>query len=543
MSKPDDIKFKVGIEADQAIDGLKQVAQGTKNLNEDVADSGKTASGVSGDLRKLSNATQDLREANAKASRSVNDVSDSLGEQSSTASRAGASIADMATQWAGAIALGPAIFSMLDGINERLKEGARLSAEMGKNMQGLSANIGGNEAHKLTDDLINIAADSGFDKQGMMQLADFMESATNLRPNMNAHQRKALAEQGALLQRATGKGGDQAFQLINTVAQNYNMTDAQATDFVTGLLGGGMNESTIADFASKGADPKFIAAAYAARERLPLNVGGGQINSLIAAMRKTDTEGYLAPELEDIGITEEMPPWQRVERAFAARSAGEINEGQFYKLMGGQSTEAFVRAIAPEMTRAGAVDEALAALLDPDLAESAVARKLANPDYRRHERMNRAQLRTDVAKYKQAMSNVGEGQMQAEAELEAEGVPKWMQKLGTPWIWGHSFLNSSDEAVNNLDGANLDEIYKMTGRYQEIQDRVQQRISDPNNINLNDLPPAPNGGSLRGRGALDVMLRGAAPSINYIITNLNGCNIDTRSPLADMSPNQVKFRE
>jgi len=491
-----DIKQRFVVEADEGIAKLKAVSEATIAVGDATETAGEATEGATPKIRENSKAMEE----------------------------AGDRVADMVTQWVSFGAVVPAIISWLDEINKKMIEGNKIAIELGKNMQGLSANIGGKEAYKLTDDLIGIANQSGFDDKGMMELGDFVSAATDMRPDMSEVERIELAQQAALMQRATGVGGSRGFALINTIGQNYSLTDAQSVDFATGLLNSGMSESVITDFASKGADPKFMALAYAAREKLPIDVGGRQVNSLIAAVRKDDGKGGIAPELAEIGITEQMTPYQRFEQVLSAHKSGQINDAQRYSMLGGQTTEAFVRAVAPIAADRQAVDDAMAGLLDPDLAEGEVAKKLENPNYRRYERDNRRRLMVWTDKYKSKV-NQGEQLEQAEADFDVEDTPGWMRKLGKPFVQFHAWAQGSDEGVENADKNNRSRIDQIIGR-----DPVKAMQLAASEDELRKVMP-------RGVGESGSDGTGGAVIIHQQI-NITNSTVNTKDPIADKSPAQ-----
>jgi hypothetical protein len=243
-----------------------------------------------------------------------------------------------------------------------------------------------------------------------MSSPEIMKSAANL----------------ALLQRGTGVGGREGFATVQSMMANLGLSEGQAVDRAAVLLNGGFDAQGLRDIVersgTRGGEP-LLAAIYSARRfGLDPNKVSRQLPTLLDNLNARDDTGALTPELQAAGVQDGQTVIQSLQAIRQAVASGQITQAQADKILGGAASARLVdpllRAVA-----AGADQQAMAELADPNAAEDQVKRILANPYARAQERQNTRELLVQSQRESPGSIAARRGEVLAQQEAETADLP------------------------------------------------------------------------------------------------------------------------
>jgi len=468
--------IKQRVEVDYDDRGIKKSIADEQKLKKGVDEVGKSADRTSKHNRDLSSTT---RQAGREADRTTGDM-DGL---SRGTDRVRDSIGQKIKGWLSFIALSGTIVTTVREITSFVKDQVKAVAELGKELRGLTANIGGKESAEVFRRVTDIAAENRFSVAGRQKLLEGVTSLTDARPGLTVNQIEAEAKRLATLQRATGVGGASAQQVLLSAQENLGLTSDQSVDFATAAINSGVTPEALDEIIQRGGNVgglDAVAALIGARETgLNVSKAGRSIPSLIAALTRRTPDGQLADELTAVGITEEQSLIQRLQTIQQARAAGTISQGQFETSIGGAQN---LRLVGPLLRaiETGAFERSRQALLDPNAAENTIAELQRNPFVRAQERKNVRDLLEQSQR--EFLSPRAEILAQTEAEFPQSGTARFFTNIGR----APQLINPGEQDL-------------------ETQTRINQR----------------NIGDLVGRSVDDALQGGQAPGINVTVNQKN----------------------
>ena len=407
--------------------------------------------------KKLTETTHAATEKTQQAAKAAEQFSKAQKEQSD-------SVAELIGQWTSMLAVGSALKSMLDDITTRSREAVGAMKELSEVSRGLATNVGGKVADKLLNEINVIAAESGMDVASRNALVDAMGAATDVR-DMSDQEAVVLARNLGKLDQATGLRGKAAFKPLQSITSRLGVSDEAAVDMLASMVNQGVSGDMVQRIVQRGGDARFLGLVSQARGSMDTDDIGRQFDSITNAMMGVDEAGNIKPELEALGLTNEMKPFDRLQFLTNALAGGQINEGQFMGATGGPQAAPLINAFRKAMGQPGAVEAATSVLSDPQAAEREIAKFRQSARQRNREKLSRAELRVQVGKENEGMSAFNMNAAMVEKEFDAEGVPTILRavtetpaKIATGWL-------ADDESIDESDRANLVEIQKMSGKY------------------------------------------------------------------------------
>jgi len=487
----DEVKTRVSIEgADQAVSDVTRLVETEK---------------------KRTDATRAATEETQKATKAAEQHSKAQKQQSD-------STAELIAQWTSMLAVGSGVKSLLDDITKRARETVGAMKELAEVSRGLATNVGGKVADKLVNEINVIAAESGMDVAGRNALVEAMGTATDVR-DMSEAEQVALARNLGKLDQATGLRGKAGFKPLQTITSRLGVTDEAAVDMLASMVNQGISGDMVQRIVQRGGDARFLGLVSQARGSMDTDDIGRQFDSITNAMMAVDEAGNIKPELEVLGLTNEMKPFDRLQFLTNELASGKINEGQLMQVTGGPQAAPLMNAFRQAMTQPGAVQAATSALTDPQAAKREIEKFRQSARQKNRETLNRAELRVQIAKENEGMSAYNMNTALIEKEFDAEGVPTVLRAVTELPAQIMTGFFADDESVNESDRANLVEIQKMSGKY---------------------IPPPTDNMSAGGRSVVNAFRQrrgqgfGAAGTViinNYTNSILNGTD-PTKAPAA-----------
>ena len=322
---------------------------------------------------------RELRET-AEGLEGVGKATDRVGQTadvtSGSLSRLSGSFGNLLSSWFGIAAVATAIIGFFKELAASAAESARAVADLGRGMRGLAANIGGERADRVLSGINAIARDMRFGPEGRSQLVEAAGALTDFREGLSNEQIDASLRNLAMLQRATGVGGQEGFRTANALQANLGLSESEAVDAATTLLNSGFEASTVQQLAERGGNVgglEFMALILAARSKgLNIAQSGRQSETLVAALNRRGPDGGLAPELARAGVTDQMGLVARLGAISSARAAGTITQGQFDAAIGGAQNIDLVAPLQRAMADPAALARARLSLRDDRAVETAV---------------------------------------------------------------------------------------------------------------------------------------------------------------------------
>ncbi len=399
----EEIKQRITIESEEAEQRLRQVSQGEQEL--------------------------------AGSTKGAGDAAERTTQQMSAKDRVLGSLAgnvkSMVAGWIAFSAIAGTVIGLLRDITSNAIEAAKAVAQIGASLRGLSANIGGQAAADVFQDVTEIAAENRFNVEGRAQLLEGVTAGTDIREGLSREQIGALTRNLAQLQRGTGVGGREGFLTIQSLGANLNLNDEQSVDVAAALLSRGVDASAVRDLAERGGNVggiDVLALLLAAREQgLDVNRAGRALPTVIGALTRREESGELSQELQNLGLTEGQGFVESLEFLVQQRAAGKITEGQFSRAVGGEQNARIAVPLARVLATPGALDAAREALLDPQASEQLIEEITKNKFVRAQERQNVRELAAQVRRERSSLTPLGEEL--AEFDARHQDVPGVFRKL------------------------------------------------------------------------------------------------------------------
>ena len=274
-------------------------------------------------------------------------------------------------------------------------EARRALADLAREERAGSANTGGKNMGEMQRGIDQISVEMGFDDQGRKQLGQAFSAATDAQPDMSQEDQIKTVRNLALLQRATGVGGEDGQKVMFAMQKQMKVSQEKAVDMASTLLNSGFEASNLNDVLNTGADQDMLALNLAIRREGVTKDMKRVIPSIMDRMNSKLPNGHLDPVLARVGITPEMPISQRIELLIKARDEGDINQGVFENTVGGTRNAFVVNAMKSAIQDGGfakAQEE-----LRAGSAQGEVDKILQNPDIAVQEDVNRKSLRGKIA--------------------------------------------------------------------------------------------------------------------------------------------------
>lgn len=398
----DGIQIKVSVPGAEEVERkLKDVAAAEEHVGKQAVDSGRQADEAS--------------RGHSRFRRAIDGV--------------GSSIRGLTTSWLGLAALTGAILAFFRELASAAAASAQAIADIGRGMRGLAVNVGGERADTLLGEINAIARDSKFDTEGRAQLVEAATALTDFRPDATNDQIVASLKNLAMLQRATGVGGQEGFRTVNSLQANLGLAEDESVDVATTLLNSGFEAQTVQQLAERGGNVgglDFMSLILAARGK-GLNVAqsGEQIETLIGSLTRRGADGGLAPELAGLGVTGNMTLNQRLAFLVQARDSGQISRGQFETAIGGAQNLKIVSPLARALTDPAAMTSARAQLGDDQAVENAIAALLESEAIQAEERANARDLQNQIATEESGMGGIGETIDEVNTTVKDAGGGSW----------------------------------------------------------------------------------------------------------------------
>jgi len=373
----DQFKYRITAETDDATRKLREHGDAVQDADRKVDQAGRTADETRGRFGKLS---------------------DSLG--------------GVVRGWIGLAAVAGAIIGFFRELGSAAREAAQAVQDVGRGMRGLAVNVGGERADALMGQINAIARDNRFNAAGRGQLVEAATAITDFRPDATNDQITATLGNLAMLQRATGVGGQEGFRTINSLQANLGLAEDEAVDVATTLVNSGFEAQTVQQLAERGGNVgglDFMALLLAARgQGLNVAQSGEQVETLIGALTRRGADGGLAPELVDLGVNGNMSLTQRLAFLSEGRRSGRISRGQFERAIGGAQNLKVVAPLQRALASPGALASARATLGDDQAVENAIAALLQSDAVRAQEAADARELQRQRAIEESGLGGLGE---------------------------------------------------------------------------------------------------------------------------------------
>jgi len=388
----DQLKTKITVDADDAVRDLNRTTAETREYADETTRAGDKTDQASTQIKRTGSSLRGLRD----------------------------SVSGMVTSWLSFTAIVGTIVAGFREIAGSARDALKAVVDLGKNIRGLSANVGGKVADEVVSDINQISLTSGFDVGGRNELIAAIAAQTDVNPDLGRAELRKSAERLAQLQRATGVGGSTGFETVQSLEATFGLTQQQAVDQAAVLLNSGLGASTIQDLAEK-AGPvggqELFARLLAARGEVNLGRAGRSLPTLISALTRRGTDGELADELTGVGITEDQTITERIDLLGSLSGSGRITQGQFEQAIGGAQN---LRLFAPLVRASARQDEARQALLTGTAVEE--TQKLRQSQFVQiAERQQQRELREKLAEENGAGAGLVEGFEDFQIELAERG--------------------------------------------------------------------------------------------------------------------------
>jgi hypothetical protein len=445
-----DIK-KLGDENKKAGDQAEAAAQDTKALGDEQQKAGRKAEDAARDTKTLGDAvdrTGDQARATARETRTLGDETATAGRRTGEAGETiektrgrlgglGDSVKGMVGSWLSFTLIVSTIVAGFRDITSAARDALNAVVELGKNIRGLSANVGGKLADEVVTDINKISLASGFDVAGRNQLIEAIAAQTDVDPSLGRAQLRQSAARLAQLQRATGVGGEAGFDVVQSLQATFGLTQQQAVDQAAVLLNSGLEAQSIQDLAEK-AGPvggqELLARLLAARGEVNLGRAGRALPTIISALTRREADGSLAKSLAGVGISEDQTLVQRIDLLAEGTQSGRINQAQFEQAIGGAEN---LRLFAP-LARARAGQAEAERALATGTAVQEIQKLRQSENVRIAERQQQRELRIKLAEEMGAASPATEGVEDFNTGVQEYGYGSWFlgiaRTIGNPAV-------------------------------------------------------------------------------------------------------------
>ncbi len=413
-------------------------------------------------IEKVARATRQMGEATQKSSEEAHQANRTAEQTKGAQKDLADSAAVLVAEWSSMLAVGGLLKTLLEDITKQSLEAVAAMKSLAEVSRGLSTNLGGKVADRLVNQVNLIAGEAGMDVAGRNALVDAMGAATDVR-DMNDEDQVALSRNLATLDRATGLRGKSAFKALQTITSRLGVSDETAVDMLASMVNQGVSGDMVQRIVHRGGDARFLGLVSQARGSMDTDDIGRQFDSIANAMMGVDEAGNIKPELEALGLTNEMKPFDRLQFLTKSLAGGQINEGQFMQATGGPQASPLMNAFREAMGQPGSVEAATSALADPQAAEREIAKLMQSPRQQNREKLNRAELRTQIAKETKGMSNFGMNAAMVSNEFDAEGVVAPLRALTEQPIIYATGVFADEDSIEESDRANMAEIARMSG--------------------------------------------------------------------------------
>ncbi|MEO0586046.1 MAG: hypothetical protein AAF078_00240 [Planctomycetota bacterium] len=380
------------------------------------------------DLRRVGNATDELGDAQQEAGRKADQASDQQRELGTASEEAGGGISGLvvgvgkfATSALAAIAAGSLFLNLLNSIRDTAKQAREAIADLGEQNRGLAANVGGLNADVLIRAANDAALQESLGVQGRNSLIASATSLTDLRGDLSQPEIVDRINGLARLQRATGVGGTDAVELLQSFESRLGLTGQAAIDQAAGLLNAGIAPQTLGGIIERVGETsgtELLDLLFAVRDQVNLSTSGEAINSVFGAVTRTDANGRVDPLLASLGVTEGQSPIDRLAVIAAAFESGEINQGQFQQVLGGNEGLRIGPALAREL--ADGLDDDRAERLRVT-ADSQIANIIQSGFVRAADRRNTDDLREAISLETSALGGLADVESSLFTELREQG--------------------------------------------------------------------------------------------------------------------------
>ncbi|MEM6334866.1 MAG: hypothetical protein AAF823_16160 [Planctomycetota bacterium] len=385
---------------DEAQRELRDTANEVENLGDAQADAGRQAERASDQQRDLGNASNE-------AEGGVSVLVGGLGR--------------LATSMLGAVTAGFGLINLFNSIRDTAREASNAVANLGEQNRGLAANIGGLNADDLTRASNEAALRESLGVEGRNALIASATTLSDLRPDLTPQDLADRISQLARLRRATGVGGTEAVDLLQSLETRLGITGQDAIDQATGLLNAGIAPQTlggIVERVGESSGPELLDLLFAVRDQVNLGTSGEAINAVFGAVSRTDSNGQVDPLLASLGVSQDDSPIRRIELLAAAFERGDINQNQLRQALGGNEGLRIGPALARELSD-GLEDDRAERLAVT--ADAQIANIIQSGFVRAADRRNDRDLRDSVSLETSSLAALGEAEQNVLARLQERG--------------------------------------------------------------------------------------------------------------------------
>ena len=412
MADPRPIKQSVEVEADTT--KLKKHTEATKELGDTTEKSGRKMSDTSRDANRLSNGLGALQ----------------------------GGISNVIGLWSKFVAGAAGAIAIMKELIDTAKRSADAIAQLGTQISGFSANVGGSRADRLIPTITSIAKEQNIGIQGREQLFEALTSETDVNTELTNQEIIDRAKGFAQLQRATGIGGTEAQNVTQGLRKRLGYSFDEAIDRSSTLLNSGFTASSLSKLVDRTAEvggEEFLNLAYAARGELDLSTA--EFDPLISALTRQDANGGLAPELIAAGITKDQSLTQRVAAISQTAATGGIDQAGLRSAIGGAQNERLFNPLVRALPGIGTASQALAA----GTVEDQIASLTQSEYVSAAERARTRELRVRIAEEQSGLGGIGELYSEGVTELKEQGggsaILGGLRRLGSGPLSGNADMD------------------------------------------------------------------------------------------------------
>ena len=370
----------------------------------------------------------DLKRELAEQNRQLDDTADKTRKAGDQAEKTGRSMRGLRSRvgqlttglktlvvgWVSLVALQQVVVGFFRAIADAARNAVAAIADLGREVEGLSANIGGSRADRTVDVATRLAMANRIGTAGRTALIGAASAITDRQPDIAQADLEANLGTLARLDRATDLQGAEGANVV------LGLQAALGTDFDTAanraatLANAGFSSGTIQRITEQGGvlegQDLFSLFLAARQEGIDPNTVGEGFLTLRNALSRTDAQGRVAPALRAIGLEPGQPFVEQLRLLRTAQREGRVDLGQ----LGGtraQSTAAFFFR---------ALDRLPAARADftGGTIEQELARRNQSELVQAMERQLTRELRVKLAEERSGMGGFGEAYAEGQTSLQ-----------------------------------------------------------------------------------------------------------------------------